>query len=91
MKIENRTEKHFRVDIIFDQYNDESLKSHTRNIRGDGRRCKLITNGKIPKNWKCFLRNSKNKTDLFEFLAKSVYCIEKGIAYATVANIQCNM
>ena len=86
MKIEKRTEKHFRVDIIFDQYNDESLKTHTRNMRGDGRRCKLTPNGKVPKNWKCFLRNSKNKTDLFEFLAKSIYYVEKGIAYATAAN-----
>ena len=37
IKIEKRTKKQFRVDIIFDQYNDESLKSHTGNIRGDGR------------------------------------------------------
>ena len=86
MKIEKRTEKHFRVDIIFDQYNDESLKTHTRNMRGDGRRCKLAPNGKVPKNWKCFLKNSKNKTDLFESLAKSIYYFEKGIAYATAAN-----
>ena len=62
------------------------MKSHTRNIKGDGRRCKLTPNGKIPKNLKCFLRNSKNKSDLFEFLAKSVYCVEKGISYTTVAN-----
>ena len=32
------------------------------------------------------LRNSKNKSDLFEFLAKSVYCVEKGTSYTTVAN-----
>ena len=86
MKIEKETEKHSRVDIIFDQYNDDSLKSHTRNVRGDGRRCKVVPNGKVPNNWKGFLRNSKNKTDLFEFLAKSIYGIETGIAYATVAN-----
>ena len=47
IKIEKRTEKQFRVDIIFDQYNDESLKSPTRNIRGDGKRCKLTPNGKV--------------------------------------------
>ena len=41
---------------------------------------------KFQKNLKCFLRNSKNKSDLFEFLAKSVYCVEKGISYTTVAN-----
>ena len=86
IKIEKRTEIQFRVDIILYQYNDESLKSPTRNIRGDGKRCKLTPNGKVPKNWKCFLRNSKNKTDLIEFLAKSIYYVEKGIAYATVAN-----
>ena len=43
--------------------------------------------GKLKKKLKCFLRNSKEKnTDLFQFLVKSIDCVEKGIAYATVAN-----
>ena len=39
---------------------------------------------KNPKNWKGFLRNSNNKTDLFELLAKSIYDVKTGIAYATI-------
>ena len=85
-KISDSTKKHMRVDVIFDQYRNGSLKSHTRSLRGDGRKCKVMPNGKVPKNWKGFLRNSSNKTDLFDLLAKSIYSIETGIVYATVAN-----
>lgn len=35
MKIEKNLEKYLRVDVIIDQYDDDSLKSHTRNGRGD--------------------------------------------------------
>ena len=85
-KISANCEKHHRVDIVFDQYIPNSLKASTRHLRGDGRKCKVTSNGKIPKNWKGFLRNSLNKADLFELLAKSVNGVERGIAYASVAH-----
>lgn len=46
----------------------------------------IVPNGKVPNDWKSFLRNSKNKTDLFELLAESIYGVETGIAYATIVN-----
>ena len=82
--IESKIEKHLRVDIIFDQYKKDSLKSETRNARGDGRRCKVVLNGKVPKNWKGFLRNSENKKELFELLGKSIHNVQTGLAYATL-------
>ena len=85
-KISDNCEKHLRVDIVFDQYVPNSLKANTRSLRGDGRKCKVALNGKVPKNWKGFLRNSCNKADLFKLLAKSVNCVERGIAYASCAH-----
>ena len=63
-----------------------SLKSHKRNIRGEGRRCKVVPKGKVPNNWKGFLKNSK--TELIWIFSKKYiqYGVETGIAYATVAN-----
>ena len=78
-----RAVKHMRVHIVFDNYNKDSLKTQTRNNIGYGRRCKNIPNAKIPKNWQSFLKNTSNKEELFELLAKSIYSIEKGIVYAT--------
>ncbi|MCP3851669.1 MAG: hypothetical protein GY694_15720 [Gammaproteobacteria bacterium] len=38
------------------------------------------------KNWKGFLRNSHNKTELFIFLAKNIYSIIEGVDYTTIQN-----
>ena len=38
------------------------------------------------KNWKGFLRNSHNKTELFIFLAKNIYSIIGGVDYTTIQN-----
>ena len=85
-KISKKSERYLRVDIIFDQYKNDSLKSETRRSRGDGRKCKVVAHGKVPKNWQGFLRNPSNKTDLFLLLAKSIYSIQTGLAYATIGD-----
>ena len=54
-----------RVDLVFDQYKPDSIKSGARIGRGDtGKRRKVGLNVKIPGNWKEFLSCSKNKTEL---------------------------
>lgn len=49
--------------------NENSIMSLTREIRGTGGRNVKKTIA-IPKNWKSFLRNSDNKTELFQMLAQ---------------------
>ena len=55
-------------------------------MRGDCRKCKVAAHGRVPKNWQSFLRNPSNKTDLFLLLAKSIYSIQTGLAYATIGD-----
>ena len=58
------------LDVMWDVYTDDSLKSSTRERHGKGiRRCVASTNT-VPGNWQEFLSASeKKKTELFEFLA----------------------
>ena len=56
---------HQRVGFVFDQYKAESLKSYTRQQRGEGVRRKVTPTGKLPKDWGSFLRNNSNKMELF--------------------------
>ena len=61
-----------RVDIVWDQYFENSLKYHARNNHGKGikRRVDAATN--LPDNWQFFLQIDANKTELFSFLANHV-------------------
>ena len=61
-----------RVDVIWDIYRPDSLKSTAREKRGTGQRRRVTPSSKIPKNWKSFLRVNDNKTELFQFLAKEL-------------------
>ena len=61
-----------RVDIVFDQYLPDSLKSATREKRGSGERFKVQATMKLPKKWNDFLYVNENKEELFHFLAKEV-------------------
>ena len=45
-----------RVDIVFDIYKADSLKSFARQCRGQGEPLHVLGNTKIPVNWKTFLR-----------------------------------
>ena len=61
-----------RVDIVWDVYLEDSLKSDTREKRGKGIRRRVAAANKIPGNWQEFLRLADNKTELFRFLAHQV-------------------
>lgn len=63
---------HFRVDIVFDVYRDESLKGETRRKRGVGYRRKVTDNTRPPTFWNSFLRCNENKTELFGFLPEII-------------------
>ncbi|ELU15800.1 hypothetical protein CAPTEDRAFT_215744 [Capitella teleta] len=53
------------VDIVFDVYKDNSLKSGIRQQGGTGIRRRVTLSTKIPGNWASFLRVSQNKQELF--------------------------
>jgi hypothetical protein len=61
-----------RLDLVFDLYKKNSLKSFTRASRGAGVRRKVGPSTKLPKDWANFLRVDKNKEELFEFIAKKI-------------------
>jgi len=58
-----------RVDVVFDVYLSDSLKSACREKRGTGTRTRVLASTKIPSNWHEFLRVTENKVELFRFLA----------------------
>ena len=60
-----------KVDLVFDTYRENSLKSTARAKRGEGIRRKVESNFEPPKNWRLFLRINDNKAELFRFLSKS--------------------
>lgn len=64
-----------RVDVVWDVYREDSLKSTTRERQGTGTR-RRVTSSKLLKNWKSFLHVGDNKTELFLFLAKELQAID---------------
>jgi len=67
--IEKRLESADRVDVVWDQYLQNSLKSEARNKRGTGIRRRVEASTSLPKNWQQFLKDV-NKTELFACLVK---------------------
>jgi len=63
-------EKSNRTDIVWDVYLPTSLKASTRERRGKGTRKRVAPSTLMPKNWKQFLRDDENKTELFAFLSR---------------------
>ena len=61
-----------RVDIVWDRYIQDSLKSTTRQKRGKGIRRHVAPTTVLPKNWMEFLRADENKTELFKFLSQQM-------------------
>ena len=61
-----------RIDIVFDRYFKDSLKSQTREKRGSGVRLSVRASTPISKNWRQFLRVDENKEELFCLLAKQL-------------------
>ena len=68
----NQLQNSKRVDVVWDTYVADSLKESTRDERGTGNRRKVSGQVKLPMNWMQFLRDSTNKTELFQFLTQKV-------------------
>lgn len=68
----NQLQNSERVDVVWDKYVADSLKESTRYKRGTGTRRKVSGQVKLPLNWMQFLRDSTNKTELFQFLTEKV-------------------
>ena len=65
-----------RVDVVWDVYREDSLKSTARERHGTGTRRRVPSSSKLPKDWKSFLHVSDNKTKLFLLLAKELQAID---------------
>ena len=66
-----------RIDIVFDRYFKQSLKSQTREKLGSGVRVSVKASTPISKNWRQFLRVDENKEELFYLLAKRIEIRQK--------------
>lgn len=61
-----------RIDVVFDRYFQNSIKDAAREKRGNSCERTVRPEIRVPKNWNGFLSNSKNKDQLFKFLAKTI-------------------
>ena len=61
-----------RVDIVSDRYLPDSLKNCAREKRGSGVRVNVGPQARVPNNWHAFLRDTKNKEELLNFLSEEV-------------------
>ena len=75
-----------RVDIVWDTYKEHSLKAHTRTQRGKGVRRMVTGNVCVPHNWQEFLREDRNKAELFAFLAMHIEAIQTDKTVITTHN-----
>lgn len=65
-----------RVDIVWDTYKHDSLKESTREKRGKGIRRKVSHQARLPLNFVHFLRDTKNKEELFALLSDDLSKVE---------------
>ena len=64
--LEGQLESTSHVDVVWDTYRDDSLKSRVRGDRGSGTRRRVTPKTKVPGNWKSFLQNDQNKGELLK-------------------------
>ena len=80
-----------RVDVVFDTYKQDSLKSATRVKRGKGTRMRVKGKYKLPGNWHKFLSEDGNKKELFNLLSERVtgeqFC---GLVVMTLGDSVCS-
>ena len=65
-----------RLDVVWDVYLPDSLKTATREKRGSGVRKRVSSLAVIPRNWQGFLRVDKNKEELFAFLSNRITTLD---------------
>ena len=73
--IDSQLQHASRVDIVWDQYLENSLKSQARSKHGKGVRMRVDGATNLLGNWQEFLRIDANKTELFAFLADHITCL----------------
>ena len=81
-----------RIDIVFDNYRDISIKSTERKRRESNSSPKLkdITPAQIVRQWKSFLSNTENKANLIAFLVREwqkpefTICLKNKLLHVTV-------
>lgn len=61
-----------RLDVVWDRYINNSLKSSARQKRGSGNRVIVKNSTPIPKNWNSFLRVDENKSELYQYLSQCI-------------------
>lgn len=74
--ITKQLERAKRIDIVWDIYKDDSLKTCTREKRGKGTRRRVLPSTAIPSNWHSFLRVDDNKVELFHLLSEQVASLQ---------------
>ena len=67
--ISSQLQRARRLDLVWDSYVTDSLKSTARAKRGMGVRRRVVGSATTPANWQNFLRVDSNKTELFQFLS----------------------
>ena len=67
--LHHQTRNNDRIDVVWDVYRDDSIKTGVREKRGDSARKKITGTASIPHPWQNFLCNSKNKEALFSFIS----------------------
>ena len=63
--VKSQVDKAQRVDIVWDDYREGTLKAQTREKRGKGVRRRVSAQNAVPQNWGEFLRLADNKKELF--------------------------
>ena len=61
-----------RIDVVWDCYKPDSLKSFTRQCRGNGETLRVADNTGLPRNWNSLLRTDSDKTNLYKFLSFAI-------------------
>lgn len=74
-----------RIDLVFNVYKENSMKSQERERRGrDTRRYIVRKDTPIPKNFgKAILKNEKSKTELFEMVADMISSTESDTVFVS--------
>lgn len=82
-----------RIDVVWDVYKPDSLKSNTRKKRGVGVRRQVKWTTRIPGNWRDFLQVNENKSELFALLAEKLSTVSvqgKQIITTMGTNVLCS-
>ena len=59
-----------RIDVVFDTYQENSIKNSERSVRGEetGHQLQSISSTQIVRQWRTFLSRIANKTSLISFI-----------------------